>query len=54
MPLKFARATNLPMGVDLVSATVILAQLRLVDREYELVSAAAACLKRSEETAPRW
>ncbi|MDP7162547.1 MAG: hypothetical protein QF792_03515, partial [Phycisphaerae bacterium] len=52
MPLKFTRATNLPIGVDLGSATVTLAQLRLVDRKYELVSAAAACLKRSEETTP--
>ena len=41
MPLKIVKGKNLPIGVDLGTSTVKLAQMRLVESTYELVAAAA-------------
>ena len=42
MAVKLTRASNLPIGVDVGSASVTLAQLRLVEQHYQLISAASA------------
>ena len=40
MPLKIVRGKNLPIGIDLGSSAVKLAQLRLLEGNYELLAAA--------------
>ena len=42
MAVRLTRASNLPIGVDVGSASVTLAQLRLGDHYYQLISAASA------------
>jgi len=41
MAVRLTRASNLPIGVDMGSASVTLAQLRLADNRYQLISAAS-------------
>ena len=41
MPLRIVKGKNLPIGADLGSSTVKLAQLRLADDQYELLAAAS-------------
>jgi len=42
MSIRLTRASNLLIGVDLGSASVTLAQLRVADNHYQLISAASA------------
>lgn len=47
MPLKMVRARTLPIGVDLGTTAVRMAQMRTIDEAVELLAAGAAPLKRS-------
>ena len=50
MPLKSVRGKNLPIGVDLGSSTVKLAQMRLLENTYELVATQAGEIPRECRT----